>query len=156
MRESSMTTLQTLTLLLNKHYRQYLSPELMSKVINGVVQQATEKIDRTRALAGRVFYTLIYSEEVIPNIPNHGDLTAIFPKKECDILNWNYEADTFPRFVQLIQFPVYTYSLLLGMVSSVGGLTESLVSLPTAKNHRVSTLFIGQKRQFFIVCIFKT
>lgn len=62
------------------------------------------------------------------NIPNHDDLIRIFPKEECDMLNWNSGAVTFPKFVQLIQFPCYTYHLLLGLVASVGGMTETLVN----------------------------
>lgn len=55
-----MLGLQTLTLLLAKHNAEALSEEIVSKVSTGIVQQAVEKIDRTRALAGKVFYNLLY------------------------------------------------------------------------------------------------
>lgn len=66
------------------------------------------------------------------NIPNHEELLTIFSKDECDMMNWNSGADTFPKFVQLIQFPCYTYHLLLGLICSVGGMTETLVKNSSA------------------------
>lgn len=74
-----------------------------------------------------MYYIFIYSEPQIPNIPNHDLLKEIFPKDECEMLNWNSGAVTFPKFVQLLEFPDYAYNLMLGLVSSVGGLTETLV-----------------------------
>lgn len=52
----------------------------------------------------------------------------IFKKEECDDLNWYSGAVTFEKFVQLLDFEGYSYYILLGLVSSVGGLTETLVS----------------------------
>lgn len=60
MREASMLGLETLTLLLNKHKSELLTENLVTKIITGIGQQAVEKIDRTRALAGRIFYNLIH------------------------------------------------------------------------------------------------
>lgn len=59
-REASMIGLQTVTLLVNKLYRKFLTPELLTAVMTGIAQQAVEKIDRTRALAGKIFYSLVY------------------------------------------------------------------------------------------------
>lgn len=59
-REASMLGLQTLTLLLTKHHPETLTEEIILKVSTGIVQQSVEKIDRTRALAGKVFYNLLY------------------------------------------------------------------------------------------------
>lgn len=59
-REASMAGLETLTLLLRTHKIEFLTPDLVRKIIAGIGQQAVEKIDRTRALAGRIFYNLIH------------------------------------------------------------------------------------------------
>lgn len=53
----------------------------------------------------------------------------IFPKTTPEHeVQWLVEAETFPRFVQMISMPEYTYNLILGFVLSVGGLSETLVS----------------------------
>ncbi|KAJ8975561.1 hypothetical protein NQ317_000745 [Molorchus minor] len=43
------------------------------------------------------------------------------------MLNWNSASSTFPKFVQLISLPPYTYNVMLGLICSIGGLTETLV-----------------------------
>ncbi|KAJ8938560.1 hypothetical protein NQ314_011450 [Rhamnusium bicolor] len=127
MREASVTGLQILTLLLSEHLPDVLTQDLMNKILSGIAQQAVEKIDRTRALAGRVFYSFIYNNPRVPNIAHYDEISQIFPKAECDILNWNSASATFPKFVELIKLPPYTYNVMLGMICSVGGLTETLV-----------------------------
>ncbi|XP_050312705.1 tubulin-specific chaperone D [Anthonomus grandis grandis] len=126
-REACVTGLQVLTLLLTEKMPQILTSELMNKILSNVAQQAVEKIDRTRALAGKVFFSFIYNNPRVPNIEYHDQLSLIFPKEECGILNWNSGGSTFPKFVQLLRFSPFTYHVLLGLVCSVGGLTESLV-----------------------------
>lgn len=51
---------QVLTLLLSEHYPKILSSDLLNKILSYTAQQAVEKIDRTRALAGKVFYSFIH------------------------------------------------------------------------------------------------
>ena len=46
-------------------------------------------------------------------------------------MNWAVPASTFPKFVELLSLPSYNYNMLLGLTVSVGGLTESLVSIYT-------------------------
>jgi hypothetical protein len=71
---------------------------------------------------------LYSSDPAIPNIPHHAELIHIFPAAACEHeINWIAASDTFPRFTQLLAFRPFTYSVLLGLVVSVGGLTESLV-----------------------------
>ncbi|KAK5650202.1 hypothetical protein RI129_001231 [Pyrocoelia pectoralis] len=126
-REASMSGLQTLTLLLAKYKSNVLTSELVTKIMSGIAQQAVEKIDRTRALAGKIFYSFIHSNPEVPNIPNKNTLMDLFPENECELINWNSAAITFQKFVKLIELPAYTYNMLLGFVCSVGGLTETLV-----------------------------
>lgn len=59
-REAAMSGIQSLTLLLAVSNPSILDKDLVSKLMAGVAQQAVEKIDRTRALAGRVFSSLIH------------------------------------------------------------------------------------------------
>ncbi|WAQ96622.1 TBCD-like protein [Mya arenaria] len=86
-------------------------------VMCSLVQQCCEKIDRTRAHAGNVFSALLYHEDV------------------CKSLNWAAPCDTFPLFTQLIKYPTYTYSVILGLAVSVGGITGFLVKHSSAALH---------------------
>jgi hypothetical protein len=71
---------------------------------------------------------LCSSDPVIPNIPHHAELLEIFPAAACEReINWIAESDTFPRFTQLLALKTFTYSVMLGLVVSVGGITETLV-----------------------------
>ncbi|CAG9762163.1 unnamed protein product [Ceutorhynchus assimilis] len=126
-REACVTGLQVLTLLLTEHLPQILTPNLMNQILSSIAQQAVEKIDRTRALSGKAFCSLIYNESRVPNILHHDEIALIFPKEEWTSLNWNSAGATFPKFVQLLQFNPYTYPVLVGLICSIGGLTETLI-----------------------------
>ncbi|XP_030759284.1 tubulin-specific chaperone D [Sitophilus oryzae] len=126
-REVSVNGLQVLTLHISEYCSNFITSDLMNRILSNIAQQAVEKIDRTRALAGKVFYSFIYNNNRVPNILHHDELCVIFSQEECDNLNWNSASSTFPKFVQLLQFQPYTYNVLLGLICSIGGLTESLV-----------------------------
>lgn len=40
----------------------FLTKDLMGRIVGGVAQQAVERIDRTRFLAGKVFSDLLHHE----------------------------------------------------------------------------------------------
>jgi hypothetical protein len=52
----------------------------VERVMCGVIQQACEKIDRTRLVAGEVLFKLLYLEPEVPTIPHKDKLIAAFPK----------------------------------------------------------------------------
>ena len=52
----------------------------------------------------------------------------MFPRDVVSGINWSVAQSSFPLTVQLLSLPAYSYHTLLGLVVSVGGLTESLVS----------------------------
>lgn len=56
-REASMNALYKLTVAMP---HEYLDEKKVHAVVNGLLQQAVEKIDRTRALAGKLFCKIIY------------------------------------------------------------------------------------------------
>ena len=95
-----------------------------------IVQQAVEKIDRVRGLAGKIFYGLLYASspdgQPIPGIPARDEVLQIF-KQEHSNIKWGIESETFPLFVQLVLIPSYAEKVLIGLIVSVGGLTERLV-----------------------------
>ncbi|EDW75811.1 uncharacterized protein Dwil_GK15140 [Drosophila willistoni] len=103
-----------------------LSPMHTHQIVVGFMQQAVEKIDRTRGLAGRLCCKLIHSTPAIPYIQEHAKLLEIFPKDEKTIL-WLFADHTFPLFCELLSFESYSKRVLLGLSASIGQLTESLI-----------------------------
>jgi len=127
-REACMTGLQTLFLQCSSSAPEVLNSSVVSRAICGIAQQAVERIDRTRALAGTVFSTILHHEPQVPHIPQRAELEKIFPKEACKTeINWLSETSTFPKFTELLRLPEYTHGVLTGLVVSVGGLTERLV-----------------------------
>lgn len=59
-REAALVGLQTLVLSLSTLGSVALNQDTVSRVVAGSIQQAVEKIDRTRALAGKVFSSIIH------------------------------------------------------------------------------------------------
>ncbi|KAI0230132.1 Tubulin-specific chaperone D [Lamellibrachia satsuma] len=131
-REASMTGLLQVTSTLTKAQPSLVSPQICRQLFCCVVQQAVEKIDRTRAHAGQVFSQLLYHSPEIPHVPHRDDLLRIFPQSVMDSVIWLAPGSTFPLLTQLLALSTYTYSVLLGLTVSVGGLTESLVKYSAA------------------------
>lgn len=124
-----------------------LTAELMTTVIGLVARNAIERIDRTRKQAGNVFSNLIHRYFVTKiikgcsnqnicsrstpqntKIPCLEALLQIFTVDLCKEINWSAEVQTFPLFTQMLSLPPYTSHVLMGLIASVGGVTESLVS----------------------------
>ncbi|XP_068630988.1 tubulin-specific chaperone D [Battus philenor] len=151
-REASMTGLLSICRACACEAPELNSERVMAAVMCGAAQQAVEKIDRTRAHAGRIFTAFIYNDPVITNIPHHDALKRIFPYDEVElrqvkeneedtelttvsensnVVLWLFPGHTMPRFVQLLNYPTYRYSVIKGLIVSAGELTESLVKHTT-------------------------
>lgn len=63
----------------------------------------------------------------MPYIEHHSFVKSIFPEENPNIL-WLHANHTFPLFCELLVLPEYTESILIGLIASIGQLTESLVS----------------------------
>jgi len=128
-REAAMSALETLTLALLTQGSDKVPASIVTQVMPCLVQQAVEKIARTRGHAGKAFHTLLHAKnesgELVPGVPCRTALEEIFPQ-DLDV-NWIVEAETFPLFVKLLRLPEYSERLILGLTVSVGGLTERLV-----------------------------
>ncbi|EDV27936.1 uncharacterized protein TRIADDRAFT_21306, partial [Trichoplax adhaerens] len=126
-REAAMGAVEVFTSLIVKHDASLLNPETVKKIFNNLLQQASEKIDRTRDIAGRTMLNLLYHEPTIPHIPHFEELKEIFPETDIRFLNWTSASLAFSRTVRTLSLMSYKYHALLGLIVSVGGLTESLV-----------------------------
>ncbi|XP_063705548.1 tubulin-specific chaperone D [Culicoides brevitarsis] len=122
-REASM---MGLAYLLKNCPNAMLKPEIVEKVMQGLAQQAVEKIDRTRGLAGRLFCEIVHHSPPVPHIPQHAALKEIFPADSSQVL-WLFADHTCPLFCAMLDFPEYSRHLILGLTASMGQLTESLV-----------------------------
>ncbi|KAH8868717.1 Tubulin-specific chaperone D [Schistosoma japonicum] len=132
-REVGMTSIHSfIKLLVNSQYKELVTSELIQEVMINIAQQAVEKIDRTRGVAGQVFAQLLHHDPPIEHMPHFEELKRIFPKSDCDNMIWISANSTFPYFVKLLDFPEYRYRLILGLVVSVGGLTELTIRSSTA------------------------
>ncbi|XP_011371946.1 tubulin-specific chaperone D isoform X1 [Pteropus vampyrus] len=138
-REAAMTTLMDVTLLLGREQPELIEAPICEWVMCCLAQQASEKIDRYRAHATQVFLTLLHAAgptgPIVPHVPHRGDLEKLFPRSEVASVNWNAPAQAFPRITRLLALPSFRYHVLLGLVVSVGGLTESTV------RHSTQSLF---------------
>ncbi|EDW03869.1 tubulin-specific chaperone D [Drosophila grimshawi] len=100
-------------------------PFNVPRIVLGFMQQAVEKIDRTRGLAGRLLCRLIHAQPAIQFIPAYDRLLEIFPSDDKTVL-WLFADHTFPLFCELLAHPIFSRRVLLGLTASIGQLTESL------------------------------
>uniref|UniRef100_A0A1A9WDM9 Tubulin-specific chaperone D n=1 Tax=Glossina brevipalpis TaxID=37001 RepID=A0A1A9WDM9_9MUSC len=108
-----------------------LQANYVHEIVLSFMQQAVEKIDRTRGLAGRLFCQLIHLQPEIPHIRHHQRLKETFPDDANTIL-WLFADHTFPLFCSLLDLTEYSQRLLLGLSASIGQLTESLIKYSSA------------------------
>ncbi|CAH0702962.1 unnamed protein product [Spodoptera exigua] len=171
-REASMTGLLSISRQCAVEAPELNSPALVSAIMCGVAQQAVEKIDRTRAHAGRIFTSLIYNDPPITNIPHHDALKRIFPCEEVElkppakeveedqtttsentnVVLWLFPGHTMPRFVQLLNYPDYRYNVIKGLVVSGGELTESLVKHTTQSLYAYLNTLHDNKEMLKSIC----
>jgi len=128
-REAAMSGVESLCLSLLAGGAEKVQASIVSQLMPCLAQQATEKIARTRGHAGKVFSSLLWalsaSGQDLPGIPRVQEVREIFP---CDSdINWTVESETFPKFVQLLHLAEYSERIILGLIVSIGGLTERLV-----------------------------
>jgi hypothetical protein len=115
----------------------YITSKIVTRVLTLLARQAVEKIDRVRQTAGEALANLIWddtvmqSPEATPQPPEllHALQNAV---KSVNFVNWINPADVFTRMIQLLDVPEARLEVLLGLVVSVGGITESLVRHSTS------------------------
>ncbi|KAJ0178796.1 hypothetical protein K1T71_005571 [Dendrolimus kikuchii] len=172
-REASMTGLLSISRQCAIEAPYLNSPEIIKAIMCGVSQQAVEKIDRTRAHAGRIFTSFIYNDPPITNIPHHDALKRIFPSEEVElkpqtkeleddeapltsensnVVLWLFPGHTMPRFVQLLNYPDYRYNVIKGLVVSAGELTESLVKHTTQSLYAYLNSLHNDKEMLKSIC----
>lgn len=127
-REEAMLALEQMTLLLSNQDNGVLWSEYWSsRVFRILIQQSLEKIDRTRSCAGEIMVRLLRSDSPkVEYVPCRSMLLDALGH-DMDVIDWLAPSDTFPRMIQMLSIDTYRLPGILGIVVSVGGLTESLV-----------------------------
>ncbi|XP_037958077.1 tubulin-specific chaperone D [Teleopsis dalmanni] len=122
-RESAMTAMYELITSCPRHL---LQAKHMHEIMVSLAQQAVEKIDRTRGIAGRIFCDIITTKPELPYILNHQRIKELLPEDLSKVL-WLFADQTFPIFCSFLELPSYSKRILLGVCASIGQLTESLI-----------------------------
>ncbi|KAG0166735.1 hypothetical protein DFQ28_006283 [Apophysomyces sp. BC1034] len=100
----------------------YLTADDMTCVLASLLKQGVERIDKVRARAGAIVSDFIYESEAV-EIPNRDVLKMHISRT----LLWESPAVLYPTIVHVLVIPAYRLELLTGLITSAGGLTESLV-----------------------------
>eukprot|EP01119_Soliformovum_irregulare_P014237 TRINITY_DN3884_c2_g1_i1.p1 TRINITY_DN3884_c2_g1~~TRINITY_DN3884_c2_g1_i1.p1 ORF type:complete len:1072 (-),score=395.86 TRINITY_DN3884_c2_g1_i1:58-3273(-) len=124
-REASMKAIVPLVQQLVQVGGEFWTEEDCTSVIQGLLQQSMEKIDRIREISGKSLHDLLYSDPEIPKIPHRAELEKIFPRDSTG--PWSNSNAMFPQLIQLIHLKEFREPILLGLVPSLGGVTSSLV-----------------------------
>ncbi|KAG2226582.1 hypothetical protein INT45_005068 [Circinella minor] len=105
----------------------YLSSGSTARIFAALLKQSVERIDRVRDCAGTVLCDLLYknktTNEEFLDIPNR-DLLEKYITRD---ISWASPADLYPVMTHILAAEPYRFELLTGLISSAGGLTESLV-----------------------------
>ncbi|XP_050095697.1 tubulin-specific chaperone D [Anopheles aquasalis] len=102
-----------------------LTKDHVQQALEAIAKQAVERIDKIRAVAGKVFTALIHHEPPLPHVEDRERLRRMFPHDTTDIL-WLFPHHTFPLFIELLGIPCYVGKVSAGLILSVGAPTESL------------------------------
>lgn len=106
----------------------WLSSSHCLTLVQGLVRLAGEKLDLVRSCAGAALSALVHNTSGkygLRGVPLLAQLRAVVPKD--DVLNWAAAGECFPQLVRLLDLPPYVDAVLTGLVTSVGGLSESVV-----------------------------
>ncbi|CAM9179699.1 unnamed protein product [Scytosiphon promiscuus] len=123
----------------------YLTPSMVERVVCAVLKQLSEKLDSVRERAGTVLQKLVLSNDgAIPFVPEiaavkhaighgasgsvGGEVGGATATVGEVAVNWASPGETFPIVVGLLAVPEYHNSIVAGLVVSVGGLSESVVT----------------------------
>ncbi|KAH8549512.1 armadillo-type protein [Umbelopsis sp. PMI_123] len=132
-REESMKTLSLVVPLVTRMDMEipgehnYLGFDSQLKIIAKLLKQAAERIDRTRACAGNALSVIVNSTTVDGrpslHVPGQEELLKIANRE----LDWTSPADVYPLLVPLLAISAYRSELLIGLITSAGSRTESLL-----------------------------
>ncbi|KAL0578630.1 hypothetical protein V5O48_003373 [Marasmius crinis-equi] len=108
---------------------EYLPPAKFQRVVQGVLKQGVERLDNVRLEAGQAFRNILSVTSVSDydrwKVVNQTFFGELFLEGDAKITGWNDAIWLFPRAVQILGTEAYRMPVLLGIISSIGSLTDS-------------------------------
>ena len=96
-REAAMEAIGAIGILLCN--ARELSQDVSLAILNGLLKQSVEKINRIRETAGKVLAKLLHHLQGFPSLPSLTLLQEIIPKESFNF--WTSPAECFPKMVEL-------------------------------------------------------
>ncbi|KIK69557.1 hypothetical protein GYMLUDRAFT_79682 [Collybiopsis luxurians FD-317 M1] len=112
-----------------QNFESYLPAVKYQDSIRGILKQGVERLDNVRQESGRTFLKLLSLPPPDINrsdqwtVQNSDLMRRLFITDEE--IEWNDASWLFPRAVQTLEVEAYRKSVLLGLITSVGSLTDS-------------------------------
>ncbi|KAH6563065.1 hypothetical protein BASA60_010851 [Batrachochytrium salamandrivorans] len=98
-------------------------------IVANLCLQSVEKIDRLRGAAGVALHSLLWEHPTL-DFPSRDAMQCAIP---LDLqINWLNTKEVYPLMSKIMCIDDYANSVLLGIIVSIGGLTESLVRSATS------------------------
>ena len=105
----------------------YFDGELCVLIISALLKQLSEKLDLIRAHAGKCLVRLLLSESpLVPFVPRRADLVKALELNMEAKVNWSSASSTYKLVMNAACINEFFYDIISGMVTSVGGLSESV------------------------------
>ncbi|KAF9077650.1 ARM repeat-containing protein [Rhodocollybia butyracea] len=111
------------------NFESYLPPSKYHESIKGILKQGVERLDNVRQESGRTFLKLLSlppPDIAGPNrwvVQDSDYLRGLFVTD--DDIGWHDANWLFPRAVKILEVEAYRRPVLLGLIASVGSLTDS-------------------------------
>ena len=81
----------------------------------------------THDLSHDLIFYCTHNQLCVPPFLEYLGCITLKPGSKFDEFGWSVESETFPIYAKLLNLPEYCEKVLLGLVISVGGVTERLV-----------------------------
>ncbi|KAJ3354846.1 hypothetical protein HDU83_004519 [Entophlyctis luteolus] len=109
----------------------YMVPAINARVVKQLVRHSVEKIDRVRETAGIALSAVLDLPEDL-DLGVSAECRYFVKSAVSNGLNWLNTAEVYPAMVPLLKFDELRHEMLIGLVVSVGGISESLVRYSTS------------------------
>ena len=119
-REAGLNALKELSLLISSSEtsKAHFTQEQCSMLFSVTIQQALEKLDKLRQVAGENLQCLVMAS--IPHMPHPEELRAAVMNGE--VLDWSAPKVTFPLLVPLLNLEIFTKHVVLGLCDAAGAI----------------------------------